>query len=379
MKIGIITEFFPKSEALEIKGGAEACAFSEGRYLAKKHDVTVITSHENGVNKRDVICGINVIRCGRKRKYEQSADLFGRFSFILDAIKTGQREDLDLIVGYNYVTYPIAWKLSRKLKIPCVARYHDVWIGEWLKNYGLSGIFGYLSEKYILSRDLDMILSVSNYTKEKLKKYLDSEKITVIPNIVEVPNIKAQKYQKPTISCVSRLVDYKRVDDLLHAVAILKRYIPEIQCKVIGIGPNEISLKELAKSLDISDNVDFYGFVEDHDDVLQTVKSSHVFCLPSIVEGFGIVIVEAMALGIPFVASNIPPLVEASGGKGGLFFEPKNYHDMAEKIKIILNDEKMQNKMKEEGLIKSKEYKGEKIAGRIEKIYYDLMDKSSKE
>ncbi len=65
MKIGIITEYFPVSDALDVKGGAEACAFSEAKYLAKKHEVTVITSREAGTEKNDNICGINVIRCGR--------------------------------------------------------------------------------------------------------------------------------------------------------------------------------------------------------------------------------------------------------------------------------------------------------------------------
>lgn len=373
MKIGIITEFFPQSDALDIKGGAEACAFNEGKYLAKKHNLTVITSYEPGSKKRDNIAGMKVIRCGKKRKYVQSGSLFSRLSFMMDAYNLGKMEDFDIIVGYNFVTYPIAWKLSKKLKKPCILRYHDMWIGKWIKNFGISGIIGELTERYILSRNLDMILSVSLYTKNKLKKYFDPEKIIVIPNIVDVPSIQAKKFEKPTICCVSRLVEYKRVNDLLHAVKILKDTIPDIQCKIIGTGPKEIELKKLAEYLEISENVDFCGFIEDHDDVLKIVKSSHVFCLPSIVEGFGIVIVESMALSVPFVASNIPPLVEASGGKGGVFFEPKNYEDMADKIKSILNDVELQNKLQNEGISKSKEYKGEKIVEKIENIYNNLI------
>ena len=186
MKIGIITEYFPKTDALDIKGGAEVSAFNEAKYLAKKHDVTAITSHEPGSKKKDNISGINVIRCGRNRKYVQSGSLFSRLFFMLDAYKTGKKENFDILVGYNFVTYPIAWKISKKLKKPCVVRYHDTWIGEWVKNFGMSGIIGELTERYILSRDLDMILSVSNYTKNKLKKHFDPKNIMVVPNIVDV-------------------------------------------------------------------------------------------------------------------------------------------------------------------------------------------------
>ncbi len=375
MKIGIITEYFPKSDILDIKGGAEACAFNEGKYLAKKHNITVITSNEHGVKKKDKILGIKVIRCGRKRKYAQSGSIFSRLIFMLDAYNTGKKEDFDILVGYNFVTYPIAWKISKKLKKPCVARYHDMWIGEWVKNFGISGIIGELMERYILSRDLDMILSVSNYTKNKLKKHFDPEKIMVIPNIVDVSPINVQKFTKPTVCCVSRLVDYKRVDDLLRAVAILKETMPDIQCKIIGTGPRDDYLKKLSEKLSIEENVHFCGFLEDHDDVLKIIKSSHIFCLPSIVEGFGIVIVESMALGVPFIASNIPPLVEASGGKGGLFFKPKNFEEIADKVEYILNNKELQESLKKEGVMKSKEYTGERIIEKIEIIYRNLIRK----
>lgn len=375
MKIGIITEYFPKSDVLDIKGGAEACAFNEAKYLAKKHDVTVITSSEPGVKKKDNILGIKVIRCGRKRKYTQSGSIFSRLIFMLDAYNAGKKDDFDILVGYNFVTYPIAWKISKKLKKPCVVRYHDMWIGEWVKNFGISGIIGELMERYILSRDLDMILSVSNYTKNKLKTYFDPKKITVIPNIVDVPSIKVQKFQKPTVCTVSRLVDYKRVDDLLRAVVLLKETVPDIQCKIIGTGPRDNYLKKLSEKLNVKDHVHFCGFIEDHDDVLKIMKSSHIFCLSSIVEGFGIVIVESMALGVPFVASNIPPLVEASDRKGGLFFNPKNYEELADKIKYILNNKELQENLKKEGILKSKEYRGEKVIEKIENVYENLIGK----
>lgn len=375
MKICIITEYFPTSDALDIKGGAEACAFNEAKYMAKKHEVTVITSYEPGSKKEDYFSGIKVIRCGKERKYVQSGSLFSRLIFMLDAYNTGKKEDFDILVGYNFVTYPVAWKISKKLKKPCAVRYHDMWIGEWIKNFGISGIFGELMERYILSRDLDLILSVSSYTKNKLKKYFDPNRIIVVPNIVDIHSVEARKFEKFTVCCVSRLVDYKRVDDLLRAIAILKESLPDIRCKIVGTGPKETYLKKLAEDLEISENVDFCGFIEDHDDVLKIVKSSHVFCLPSVVEGFGIVIVESMALGVPFVASNISPLVEASGGKGGLFFKPKNYEDMADKIKYILNDVELQNKLIKEGIAKSKEYKGDKIIEKIENVFENLIKK----
>lgn len=376
MRIGLVTEYFPKSDAFEVKGGAEAAAFNEARYLAKRHEVTVITSREPGVKREDNISGVKVIRCGMKRKYVQSGSFFSRSFFMHDAYKVGCKLSLDILVGYNFITYPVAWKISRKLKVPCVARYHDVWIGKWTENIGLSGFIGELLERYTLSRDFDMLMAVSHYTKDKLEKYFDRDGIAVVPNIVDVPSIEAHKFTNPTVCCISRLVEYKRVDDLIKAVAILKKNIPDIKCKIVGTGPKEAFLKKLARDLGVFEEIEFCGFLDSHDDVLKTIKSSHVFCLPSVVEGFGIVIIEAMACGVPFVASNIPPLVEASNGKGGLFFEPRNHEELAEKIDHVLSNQEVLNNLKKEGKAQSRMYRGDKIVEEIENIYQNLIQNS---
>ena len=373
MRIGIFTEYFPKTGDLEVKGGAEASAFNEAYYLSKKHQITVVTSNEKGSKKKDNINGINIIRCGKSRKYVQAGSFKDRLSFMKAAYDKGRQESFDIIAAYNFITYPVVWKLSKKLKIPCIARYHDVWIGEWVKNVGFTGITGEILERYTLSRDFDQFIAVSNYTKEKLKKYVPEKKIKVVPNIVEVPSIKENKFNNPTICCVSRLVDYKRVDDLIKATYILKKDIPNIQCIVIGTGPQEEDLKQMVKKFNLEDNIKFYGFVESHLNVLKTIKASHVFCLASNVEGFGIVIVEAMGLGVPFVASNIPPLLEASHGKGGLFYEVENYNDLAEKIKNLLKNNKIYDKLSSEGLHYVRMYKGEKIASKLEETYNELV------
>ncbi|GAB4311967.1 MAG: glycosyltransferase family 4 protein [Methanobacteriaceae archaeon] len=373
MKIGIFTEYFPRTYDLEVKGGAEASAFNEAHYLSKNHQITVITSNEKGCKKKDKINHIKVLRCGKSREYVQTGSFIDRTSYMKAAYDTGKKENFDIIVAYNFITYPIAWKLSRKLGIPCVARYHDVWIGEWVKNVGYKGIAGEILERYTLSRDFSRIIAVSNFTRKKLEKFVSTHKIDVVPNIVEVPPFKIEKFKEPTICCVSRLVEYKRVDDLIKAVSIVKNDIPNINCVIIGTGPREEYLKKMVKKFGLDQNIKFYGFVKSHLDVLKTIKSSHLFCLPSSVEGFGIVLVESMRLGVPFIASNIDPLIEASQKKGGIFFQLKNYKELAEKIKYLLDDHEKYHQLSREGVNFSTMYKGEKIALELEKIYNELI------
>ena len=380
MKICIITEYFPKTENFEIKGGAEASAFNEAYQLSKNHEVIVLTSKEEGMPSQYNIKGIKVICCGRKRSYVQAGSFLSRLYFMKDAYAVGKKLGIDIVIGYNFITHTVAWKIAKKLNIPSVARYHDVWIGEWVKNMGPSGLAGEILERYNLSRNFDLIISVSDFTRKNLEKHFPADKIKVVPNIVDFSPVKSEKYPETTISCVARLVEYKKVDDLIKAIGILvyDKDMTDIHCKIVGTGPMDKKLKILTKELDLEENIEFCGFVDKHEDVLKIINSSDLFCLPSIVEGFGIVIVEAMGCGVPFVAANIPPVMEASGQKGGLFFQKEDWKDLAEKIYYILNNQDIYEKLQKEGQVQFKKYQANYVGPELEKIYFQLNEKYNK-
>ncbi|QUH24134.1 glycosyltransferase family 4 protein [Methanobacterium alkalithermotolerans] len=378
MKICFVTEYFPKTESLEVKGGAEATAFNEALQLSKNHEMIVLTSLTDGMSSEYEIKGIKVKGCGRKRSYGQSGLFRDRLSFMYAAYQEGIKMEVDLVVGYNFITHPVAWKIGKKLNIPSVARYHDVWIGEWIKNVGLAGITGEILERYTLSRKFDLIVAVSFFTRRKLEKHFSGEKIAVVPNIVEFPPFEVEKYPEITISCVSRLVEYKRVEDLIYALHILNKDYPSLRCNIVGTGPQESHLQKLVEKFDLQKKIKFCGFIEKHEDVLRIIKSSHLFCLPSKVEGFGLVIVEAMGCGVPFVASNIEPIMEASDNKGGLFFNVQDPQDLADKIKVLLENKEIYIRLKEEGQKQYQEYKGESVGEKLEYHYTNLYEEYNK-
>lgn len=374
MNICIVTEYFPHSESLDIKGGVEVCCYNEALELSKFHNVTVLTSKEGELDEFN-IQDVHVICCGDDRGYVQKGSFTSRLKFMKDALNKHEiLEDVDLVIGYNFITYPVAYKLAEKLNSKVALRYHDVWIGEWTKNMGITGLFGEILERYIFKKDIDLYVAVSDYTRNNLNKYVDNSKTITVHNIVDFPQVESEHYSKPTISCVARLVEYKRVNDLIKAVNIIKQEIPDIQCKIIGTGPEEEKLKNLTTQLNLEDNVEFLGFVEEHDDVMKVVNSSDIFCLPSIVEGFGIVIIEAQSLKTPFVAARIPPVVESSGQKGGLFYEPKDYEQLASQIQRILGDDELIKKLQIEGLENKNNYTKEVIGAKLNNAYESLFN-----
>ena len=370
MRICFITEYFPTGNKCDIRGGAEVVAFYEAKYLAKNHHIEVITSLERGSKRYDQFENIKVFRCGKTRDYAHKNAFTDRLRFMRGAYLFTVKRQYDLIVGFSIITYPVAWKVSKKLNVPCIIRYHDVLIGKWVRNFGLTGLAGELLERYTLSRKFAAIIAVSNYTAGNLGKYFPYKDIIhVVHNGVEVSGISFAKAQFPAVVCVSRLVKYKHVDDLVQAIAILLKDFPDLQCKIIGTGPEEGKLKRLALRLGINEHITFYGFIPDHSDLLKMIASSHVFCLPSSLEGFGIVIIESMACGVPFVAADIPPILESSDRKGGLFFRSGDIEDLAEKIRTIMKDSRLQNQLREEGLKRAGDLQWIEISKKVEAIY----------
>ncbi|MCX6245747.1 MAG: glycosyltransferase family 4 protein [Bacteroidetes bacterium] len=370
MKICFITEYFPTGSMCDIRGGAEAVAFYEAKYLSVNHAVEVITSFESGSKREDLIGNIRVFRCGKARDYAHKNAFADRFLFMRSAYLFGRRQKYDLIVGFSIITYPVAWKISKKLRVPCIIRYHDVLVGKWIRNFGINGLIGEILEKYTLSRKFAAIIAVSDYTAGNLQRYFrETEKIHVVHNGVEIPVTSRAKAEFPTIVCVSRLVKYKHVDDLVNAIALLLKDFPDLQCEIIGTGPEEKKLKRLAMQRGINEHVTFSGFVPDHGKLMEMIRSSHVFCLPSSLEGFGIAILESMACGVPFVAADIPALAEVSDKKGGLFFQCRNVEDLAEKTGMILKDSQLQNKLSIEGRRRANEFLWTDLSKKTETIY----------
>lgn len=322
MDVGIICEYFPDSAAREMRGGVEARTYFIARHLAKKHDVTVYSINEEGFSQETSFEGLNVKRVGPKVTYSQSSSLAKRAVYMRAAAKAAKEAGHDLVDGTSVMGYAPAWWSNACAR---VITYHDVWVGKWIRNFGVKGVFGEALERYVLSRDWDHIIAVSGYTKDNLlRNGIPHEKVTVAPNGIDVEEylqVSSPKNVEPTISCVARLVGYKRVKDLLEAAAKVREQVPDLKVKVVGTGPERERLSERARCLGVSDAVDFMGYVKEHRKVLETIKSSHVFCLPSAVEGYGITVVEAIALGVPYVAADIPAVREATrGGTGGRLY-----------------------------------------------------------
>ncbi len=382
MKILIISEYFPESSNAERKGGAESTAYYIARELARKHNVAVICSRQPENKKRfDWFENMRVYRVGPNIPYSHHSYVFRRILFCISASLKGlMMPKLNLVHGFSFLSYNIAIFISIFKRIPRVATYHETWVGQWSKNKpGFTGFMGGIFERATLFFGFDHLITVSDFTQNELRRRGVNDKITTVHNGIEINefrNLKSKKSKDPTVICMSRLTPKKRQSDLIRALAIVKKEIPNIKCIIQGTGDELENLKRLSTNLKLEDNVKFLGFVEKHSDLMKILKNSHVFCLPSEMEGFGIVTIEAMALGVPYVASDIPVIKEVTNnGVGGLLFKVRDCEDLANKILKLIKDKKLYEIKRNEAKELIKKYNWENLAGAVERIYRDVLRK----
>ncbi|MEK7466184.1 MAG: glycosyltransferase family 4 protein [Planctomycetota bacterium] len=170
-------------------------------------------------------------------------------------------------------------------------------------------------------RRADLVVTTSAYSAKRLKELYALERAPVIvPEPIDLARWSERLSAAPgekrpgfTVLCVCRLYRRKRVEVLLKAAALLKGRIAGLRVRVVGDGPEQGRLRELHASLKLDGTVDWLGYVPP-EELAAEYRSCNVFCLPSVQEGFGIVLLEAMAAGAPIVASRAAAIPEVAMG-----------------------------------------------------------------
>lgn len=222
-----------------------------------------------------------------------------------------------------------------------------------IKNYIITRHFGgqfYPTSNPLLSKILSRIASararkviaISESVRKlliELREVKKHKKITVVPygfNAVSFvgdhSNQMSSSSKRFTIGTLARLSVEKDLPTLIKAIKILqsKNNKQDYQLQIFGDGELRSKIEHLIKELELAESVLLMGRTKDSAEELSKFS---LFVLPSKFEGFGLVLLEAMSLNVPIIASNISAAKEVLGIDGaGVFFEPGNADDLAEKI-----------------------------------------------
>lgn len=328
MKLLLLTEFYPASDAVELTGGIEAVCYYLTQHLSRAHDVRVRALRTDGS-----VWEFTAVR-----------SLPRRIRFLATTLIASLSDDFDVIEGTNQLLHPIAWVAGRLRGRPVVFLYADVLVGQWHRHFGVAGWLGEIVERVNLRLRPDHVIAISGVVREKLMRAgVPAERISVVHCGYAEALVQAIALEQPpkttTLITVARLVPYKGVDVVLNAVRRLIDAGFAVTLEVIGQGPELPRLQRRAHDLGIADRVRFRGHLHSHAEVLRAIAGAQLFVSASRIEGFGIALLEAMALGVPFVASDIDAFREVTGGgEGGHLSRTGDSSDMARKIGLLLSN-----------------------------------------
>jgi len=360
MNILLVTEFFPNSDNFVATGGVEVRTYYLYRELIKTHKVEVISRGSGQITAN-------------------FWSVFPRLWFMIKAVLMARKLEFDLVEGSNWLTHVAAFVIGKIHKKPTVAWFADVYRKTWFEFFPvMTAALGYLLESMALLLPWDGVIAMSEVTKKKLvANGVDSGKIEVVYGGVEVKKLaklKAETYKQPTVVAVSRLVNYKKIEVLIQAFDLVVKKIPMAKLIIVGEGPEAVNLKTMVDGLGLSNTVEFWGALS-HEQTVKTIKRAWLLSLPSVVEGFGLVTVEAMAVGTPYVNSDIDTNVEVTNhGKGGLLFDKNNSKDLAAKIIRLLTNKRLYRTKILEGKKLAKRYDWGEIAKQTEAIYKKALE-----
>jgi glycosyltransferase involved in cell wall biosynthesis len=373
MRVALVTSYFDPHV-----GGVETHVRELARALvARGLDATVITADTDAAGPRGEVAGVPVIRVPPRSTLFKTPSMPGA----IEAVVGGH---FDLV--HSHTPPPLAaWraaKASRKARIPHVLTFHcdpeipnplgGLIVDAWRLTLGRS----------TLRRTDHLISTTASYASTSRSIWNYSP--TVIPNAVDAsffrpgapaPRVAQRLAGSPgfRLLCVGRLVQHKGIENLIDAMQFLP---PPAHLVIAGDGDKRRDFEARARASPAGDRITFQGHVP-LQDLPDLYRACDVFVLPSVsrLEAFGIVALEAMASGLPVVASDIPGVREVvDEGAEGYLANPLDPANLAARVNELLVSPLKRARFGRNGRAKVlREFSWERVAAQVERVYEQVL------
>lgn len=363
MRFAILVNLFPPKWL----AGTEIATYHLAEHLAQHgHEVHVITSLDEGLPEESCEKGFHIHRLPRVR-----IRFAGVFAFWIDIVRTLQKIKPDIVHAQSFGSGMPALLSNRLLKIPYViyGRGSDVYLPDWFTKLTAKGIL----------KNASAVIALTKHMKDAMQA-IYSRDVIIVPNGINLNEIAETEAEGGNpgkkILFVGRLHPVKGTQYLLGAMSIVHRELPEAKLILVGDGEEREHLETLTDNLGIRECVEFAGGVP-HERVEDYMNQAEVFVLPSLSEGFPVTILEAMACGLPVVATRvggIPDIIE--DGTNGYLIDAMNPEQIAEALLKLLQNEELQKDISDKNRETAEKYRWDTVAATLEGIYQDSLKSS---
>lgn len=286
-----------------------------------------------------------------------------------------------LLAGADLFYAPSFFEVNLGLKIPQVVTIYDLTTFLFPEHRGVE-VSQRLNERAEKAcQKAAKIIAISRSTQKDLEKYLKIKptKIKVIypgQNILPKSTgalpyfLKNQSY----ILTVGTIEPRKNLVGLLKAYAILPRRLQEKYLLVVAgaTGWNTAEISDISDHLKIKDRVKFLGFITDNK-LAKLYEKAAVFCYPSLYEGFGFPVLEALSFGLPVLTSNLSSLPEVAG-KAAILIDPQDSNVISSGLQKLLEHQDERESLKKLAKIQAQKFSWEKTAKETLKLFKEVVN-----
>lgn len=348
-------------------------------HLSKRGHEVFLLSHAGSKIKED---GFSHLPLGYDVSMEKDSPLsflMRNITFFSSTITKIKDISPDLILsmggGQMLINFMMGLFLSKLFRKPMVSEWRGSEL--LLKDSMLRNI----SKRFILRHSSLNILRSVPMRSKALRIEPDAETVILPSKGVDIEkfhpvetNEKMEKVETELLF-VGRLHNVKGLPHLLEAFRRVEESHLEVRLTIVGKGPMEKDLKEKAEALSIDDSIEFLGEI-DHDELPNYYRCADIFVLPSLSEGLSNVIMEAMACGLPVVATDVggnSELIESE--KGGFLVDPGDSEELTRSLIDLIEHPEFRKEMGDFNRDLIKKYSQEKVLRKRTRILEELPEK----
>ncbi|HET6628232.1 MAG TPA: glycosyltransferase family 4 protein [Woeseiaceae bacterium] len=353
--------------------------------LAKRHEVTVLTSGAFDLRERETMRGVDIVRCRTWFRREMAvASLPSMATFILGGTRAGRKlvseRDFDVVnTHFALPTGPVGVSLARRRGLPNVLSVHggDLYDpSKWMSPHRHAVLRSVVRR---IVRSSDAVVGQSRNTIENLRRYFDpGAQPKLIPLGIPRPPAAALGRNELGLAAddlvmitIGRLVARKGTDQLIRMLALLEH--PQARLVVIGDGPELGELQGLARDVRVASQVTFTGFVSDQRKV-DWLAASDVYVSTSQHEGFGLVFLEAMAQGLPVVCYDHGGQTDfLASGVNGSVVRLNDLEGFTSAVRELASDDEQRKSISERNRRDVEQFFIETCARRYEELFASLL------
>ncbi len=299
--------------------------------------------------------------------------------------------DYDIVhIQTPFVAHYAGLRLARLLGLPALATYHT-YFEEYLDCYiplRPRALLRTLARSFSASQGnaVNALVAPSRAMQEKLAGYGVTTPMRVIPTGIDLRQFSSgdgRRFRdrigidpaRPMLLFTGRVAFEKNIDFLLEVTARIRTRIPDILLVITGEGPAERHLRALAARLGITDNVTFVGYLDRKSGLLDCYAAADVFVFSSRTETQGLVLLEAMAMGLPVVAHALMGTRDVlRDGMGALVAADRDHEDFSAKVLHLLNNRRARREQQARAREYAQSWSNEHCAHRLAEYYAETIE-----